>query len=112
MSKSKQKGTSAETAVNNYLISREIPSHRVVLSGSADKGDLNVMDNLVTVEVKNELKIDLSSYVREAEQESINAGSWIGVAWHHKKGKSHPEDWYVTMSGETFTKILKKLQES
>jgi hypothetical protein len=112
LNKSKAKGTAGETAVVNYNLAEGIPARRNPLSGALDKGDVSLLGNLITVEVKAEKKMSLSEYVREAEAESKNAGSWLGVAWHKKVGKAHPKDWYVTMSGETFMKILRKIQES
>ena len=48
MSKSKQKGTSAETAVVNYLKDKwKIPAERRALTGALDKGDISGIFDVV-----------------------------------------------------------------
>lgn len=88
-----------------------IYAKRNALAGSADQGDITVDIDLVTIEVKNEKRMALSEYVNEAEVECKNAGTRYGVAWHKRRGKGSPGDWYVTMTGETFKKILESLIE-
>lgn len=46
MSKSKQKGTRAETALVNFLQGQGLDARRVALSGMLDKGDVEVLDFL------------------------------------------------------------------
>jgi hypothetical protein len=111
VNRSKAKGTAAETAIVNCLTEERIPARRKAMSGALDRGDIEIFDNLITVEVKNEKRMALSEYVEEAEKEYRNAGSWLGVVWHKRRGKSHPKDWYVTMSGEMFLKILREEKE-
>jgi hypothetical protein len=109
MSKSKQKGTSWETAIVRYLEEQGISASRKVLAGSNDQGDIDMPLGIV-VEAKNERAMTLSSYVDEANIEARNTKEgWIGVAWHHRKGKSSPGDAYVTMDGASFVKLVKEL---
>lgn len=111
MNKSKAKGTAGETACVNYLSEQGIYSHRKTLSGPSDKGDIAIPINggHIVVEVKNEKKTTLSEYVDEANVEAENAKALFGVAWHKRRGKGSPGDWYITMDGKTFIKILKSL---
>lgn len=112
MNKSKAKGTAAETAVVDFLLEENIYSHRKTLSGSLDKGDIAIplTDGHIVIEVKNEKKMSLSEYVDEAEVEAENAGALFGVAWHKRVRKASPGNWYVTMSGKTFVKILRLMK--
>jgi hypothetical protein len=110
VNKSKAKGTAAETAIANCLTEENIPAHRNALSGSADIGDISVWDGEITIEVKNEKRMALSEYVDEANKEKDNAKSWLGVAWHKRRGCTDPRRWYVTMDGESFIKIIKELK--
>lgn len=107
---SKRKGTAAETAVVNYIRGCGWNSaERRALSGSADKGDVAGVP--VVIEVKNCAQMQLSQWLREADRESENAGTDIGVVWHKKKGTTNPGDWYVTMSGESFMLLLEAYQK-
>ena len=115
MSKARQKGTTAETAVVNYLNERGLQCVRNPLQGAKDKGDINILSLPVVVEVKNCARMELSEWVKEANKESENAKASVGVVWHKKKGTTDPGSWYVTMDGESFTKLLqtfKHYQES
>ncbi len=57
MSKSKQKGTAAETAVVKYLKANGFPkAERRALQGSLDKGDISGIDDVV-LEVKDHKKM-------------------------------------------------------
>ena len=106
--RSKAKGTTAETAVVRYLSDNGIKAHRKTLSGSEDKGDISVQDDLFVIEVKNEKRMSLAEYVDEAELEAANTSAIsCGVAWHKRRGKANPGEWYVTMKGKTFLRILK-----
>lgn len=104
---SKQKGTSWETAIVNYLVGLFFRATRIVLHGREDHGDvlLETESWRITIEAKNERKITLSSYVDEAVRESANAGTDLGVAWVHRRGKSSPADGYVVMRGQDFMKL-------
>lgn len=106
MSKQRQKGTSAETAIVNYLNDKTFKSMRLPLQGAKDKGDLVIFGMPVVVEVKNCSKMELSQWIREAKTEKENADAEIGVVWHKKRGTTDPGSWYVTMSGEDFVKLL------
>lgn len=71
-------------------------------NGTQDGMDV-ITDAPVAIEVKNHVKLDLSSWLRQAAD---NAMDKIPVVWHKKKGESNPENWYVTMEGTEFLKLL------
>jgi hypothetical protein len=117
MSKSKAKGTAAETAVVEYLKEWFPRCERRTTSGSNDRGDINLGPSYlrnqvdVVIEVKNHRVMALPEWIKEANVEAFNANVDIGVVWHKRVGKGSPADWYVTMDGATFTDILLKLGE-
>ena len=114
MNKSKAKGTAAESAIVNYLKDVGTYAHRNTLAGSLDKGDITIplQPGNVIIEAKNEKKTTLSEYVDETNTEAANANALFGVAWHKRRGKLSPANWYVTMDGETFVKILNELKKT
>ncbi len=106
MNRPKDKGTSWETAIVNYL--REhgaVHAERRTLSGSNDKGDISGLPGWV-IEAKNVSRMDLSGWLAEAEKERVNAGAEFGAVWHKKKGKTSPGAAYVTMDGASFVRLL------
>lgn len=111
VNKSKQKGTAWETEIVNYLKSFGFDARRKVLSGNADKGDIEIIElPFLVIEAKNERKYSLSEYIAEANEEATNADVELGVAWMHRQGKASPKDAYVLMDGETFRLILSMLK--
>jgi len=109
MNRSKIKGTSAETAVVNYMRGEGFPhAERRALAGNSDRGDLAGVPGLV-VEIKNCAKTELAAWVDEARIEQTNDRADLGVVWHKRRGKGSPADWFVTMSGAQFTDILRQL---
>jgi hypothetical protein len=82
MSKSKQKGTSAETAVVKYLKANGFPrAERRALQGNLDKGDISGVDDVV-FEVKDHKKMELSGWVKELVVEVDNADAVTGAVIH------------------------------
>ncbi len=104
----KKAGTEAETAVVAYLKANGWEwAERRAKNGNKDRGDIQGIPGVV-IEVKNVAKLDLAGWVKEAETERANDGAWIGVVWHKRRGKSDPADWYVTMTGATFTELIRE----
>ena len=104
MSRQKQKGTAAETAVVRYMKQFGWNVERRALTGSADMGDITGIP--VVIEVKNHKIMKLAEWVDEAIVEAKNAMVAVGVVWHKRKGKGSPGDWYVTMTGHSFLTLL------
>lgn len=105
---SKAKGTAAETAVVNYLKDEHnyLYVERRSLSGANDRGDIAGIPGVV-IEVKAEKSLKLSEWLKEAEVERINDNANVAVVWHKRVGKGSPGEWYVTMTGNQFSSLLK-----
>ncbi|TDC52862.1 hypothetical protein E1281_18420 [Actinomadura sp. KC345] len=106
MSAAKRKGTAAETAVVNYLRTQGWPhAERRALNGVLDRGDVAGVVGTV-VEVKDQARTELAAWLDETARETENDGAAYGVVWHKRRGKGSPADWYVSMSGATFARLL------
>lgn len=113
MSKSKQKGTLAETAVADYLKQTFSTVERRALSGLNDKGDIAGVPFTV-VEVKNQRSYKIHEWMKETETERINASADIGVLVIKPNGVgvSKVNEWWAVVSLETITKLIKDLQSA
>ncbi|MGI5443364.1 hypothetical protein ACQEV4_40320 [Streptomyces shenzhenensis] len=110
MSRSKAKGTAAETAVVRYLQAAGFTqAERRTLAGVQDRGDIAGIPGVV-IEVKNCARQELPAWVAEAEIERDNDNATLGVVWHKLRGRSSPGDWFVTMSGAQFAQLLREQQ--
>jgi hypothetical protein len=112
MSKAKSIGTRAETAVRNYLLSAgyaELETHRNVLTGSADQGDVWLRDKefgLIVFEVKGGDMAKKASHeqcikwVQEAQREKKNAKSDFGILVTQRAGVGYPRagDWWAYLT--------------
>jgi hypothetical protein len=107
MSKSKQKGTLAETAVADYLKQTFLAVERRTLSGANDKGDIAGVPNCV-VEVKNQRTYKIHEWMKETETERINAEADLGilVIKPNGVGVSKVNQWWAVVSLETITKLI------
>lgn len=109
MSKQRAKGTSAETAVLNYLKEKGFLVVRNPLSGSKDKGDLTIFGCPdFTIEVKNVRRMELSTWLDEALAEQKNAETDFGVVVHKRMRKGNPGEWYCTMTVDQFAELVKR----
>jgi len=72
LSKAKQKGTLAETAVADYLRQTFPAVERRALAGVNDKGDVAGVPGCV-IEVKNQRSYKIHDWMKETETERINA---------------------------------------
>ena len=109
MSKAKQKGTAAETAVVKYLKENGFPyAERRALHGTLDKGDITGCGPVV-FEVKNHAKLTLSEWIKELEAEVENAKADTGCVVAKRRGKSNPGEWYALLPFEWFVELLKEI---
>lgn len=107
-----RKGPLWEVKLLNYLRENGFDVERLRLTGKEDEGDLVVKDfgGVVIVEAKNEKKVDLAGYIREAEAEAENYARHRGIddgtfvtpvaiikRRNHGVGKA-----YVVMTVDTF----------
>jgi len=111
VSKAKQKGTLAETAVADYLRQTFPAVERRALAGVNDKGDLSNVPFSV-VEVKNQRSYKIHDWMKETEIERINAGEEIGVLVIKPNGVgvANVNKWWAVVSLETITALIEELR--
>jgi hypothetical protein len=108
MSKSKQKGTAAETSVVKYLKENGfVHAERRALTGTNDKGDITGCGPVV-FEVKNHKAMDLAGWLKELQTETVNAEANTGCVVAKKRGTTNPGDWYAVLPFEWFVHLLKE----
>lgn len=106
MSRSKDKGSAWERAIVEFLRSIAWPAAERRLAGSTkDRGDIAGVPGVV-IEAKNCSRMELATWVAEAEVERVHDGAWLGVVWHKRRGKAAAADGYVTMTGRQFARLL------
>lgn len=103
----KIKGDAAEREVTRYLQGSGFTASRIPAGSNADIGDIWLPPPLPAIQVKNVARIDLSGWCDQVAKQALNADREHGVVVHKRRGKSDPGDWYVTMTLETLTKLLK-----
>ena len=113
MSKSKQKGTLAETAVADYLRQTFPAVERRALSGVNDKGDISNVPGCV-IEVKNQRSYKIHEWMKETETERINAKSNLGilVIKPNGVGVANTNQWWAVVSLEAITKLIEELESA
>jgi hypothetical protein len=108
LSKAKDIGTRAETAVRNYLLSvgyDPMTAHRNVLKGSDDEGDVWLRESygLIVFEIKGGKMAKEASYgqvekwMQEAETERVNASAKFGFLVTQRSGVGYPRagEWWA-----------------
>jgi hypothetical protein len=113
MSKAKQKGTLAETAVATYLQSIWPLVERRTTAGQNDKGDIAGVPYSV-VEVKNQRSYKIAEWLRETEKERQNAQTDLGllVIKPNGVGVSKVDQWWVVVDLATIAGLLKRLEDA
>lgn len=113
MSKQKQKGTSFEQAICDYLNEQLNTDefHRLALHGVNDVGDiagLYSQGQKVVIEAKNHKALKLAKWIEEAEKERGNADALAVVVVHKRKGKGKQSfgETYVTMTLDNLLSII------
>lgn len=108
MSKAKQKGTAAETAVVKHLRDNGFPyAERRALHGTNDKGDITGLGPVV-IEVKDHKTIALAQFMSELIQEVGNAHAQTGVVIAKKRGTLKVGDWYAVMPVDYWIDLMKE----
>jgi hypothetical protein len=118
MSKQKDIGTRAETAVKNALLAHgytPLEAHRNVLTGSADEGDvwLRSILGLIVFEVKGGKAAKEASYeqirkwLQEAHTERDNANGKFGFLVTQRAGVGYPRagEWWAYLTVEDLIKL-------
>jgi hypothetical protein len=103
----KIKGDAAEREVTKYLQGNGFTASRIPAGSNADIGDVWLPPPFPAIQVKNVAKLDLSGWCNQVDEQAFNAKRECGVVVHKRKGKTNPGDWYVTMTLDTLTKLLK-----
>ena len=123
MSKAKQIGTRAETAVKNYLLSvgyTPLQAHRNVLKGSADEGDVWLREpnwGLIVFEVKGGKAAKDASFNQiqkwwnEALTEKKNAKADYGFLVTQRAGVGYPRagEWWAYIDLQTLIFLTTRL---
>lgn len=110
---SKAKGTRAETAIVKFLKAKGVPARRRPLSGSQDKGDIEIdMPNgTAVVEVKagkmtvNPSRSQLESWMAQARTEMFNNigssnGEWYLIVVRYNRRIVDADVWYENDDGD------------
>ncbi|QZE10515.1 holliday junction resolvase [Mycobacterium phage ScoobyDoobyDoo] len=82
---------------------------RQVKMGSRDVGDLcNVRlgSHKLAVEIKTVRSMDLSGWLREAQEEAENLGAVAGVVVHKRIRHGKPGEQYITMTVDDLINII------
>ena len=110
MSKETAKGSRWRKNVEDFLDREGIPPRRQPLYGTNDKGDIHVgpLDSPVVIECKDRNRHDLAGWLDEANDETVNAGGQLGVAWFHRRGKGDASEGYVLMDGRSFAYLIRE----
>lgn len=116
MSRQKQKGTAFETAIVEYLQDKlcDETIERRALNGTCDRGDISgvtLCGQRMTLECKNENRMRLADYVREAEIEAVNDNAPYYAVIHKKRGvgisnTAGVQQQYVTMPLHMLVSII------
>lgn len=108
MSKAKQKGTAAETAVVKFLQANGFPyAERRALHGTLDKGDITGCGPIV-FEVKDHATLKFSEWLKELQDETRNAKANTGCVVAKKRGKTDPGEWYAVLPFSWIVELLKE----
>lgn len=79
-------------------------------NGNKDRGDITGVKTIrggrVVIECKNTARLELPAWLREAEAERGNDDAVIGVVAHKRIGSANPADQFVSMTLETFARLL------
>lgn len=118
MSRQKQKGTAFESAIVEYLQNQlcDDTIERRALNGTADRGDISGVTFCgyrMVLECKNENRMRLAEYMREAETEAANDNAHYYAVIHKKRGVGISTSQtigqqYVTMPLHIFASIIEK----
>ena len=108
--RSSRLGYDGERPVEVYLREHINPNcYRPRAGATIDVGD--ILGLPITVSCKNHTRLSLAEWVVALQRMVRASGLEAGVVWHKRRGKSSPEDWYVTTTGGLFLPMLKAYVE-
>lgn len=103
----KRKGSAWEHSIVMFLRSIGKRAQRIPAGSTEDQGDIFVADpDWPAIQAKNCQRFDLAGWVRDVEQQAVNASRTCGVVWIKKRGSTDPGDAYVLMTGRTFVTLM------
>ena len=103
-----RKGARWETRLAHFLKDNGFPlAERRVRGGSKDRGDISGIPFTV-IEAKNESRLDLPRYLREAEVERANDGAELGIVCVPYKGHTVAQGYFV-VTLETGVRMLRTI---
>lgn len=114
--KHKAKGTSFETLIKDYLISKDfVEARRAVLAGENDTGDIHGIQQQTTfrnvcVQCKNQKKWDVSGWLNATIEQARRFKNALPVLIVKRPGKGAKAvgDSYVVMRLDDFAELLKE----
>jgi hypothetical protein len=110
VTRAREKGTAAESAVVGYLQQHGFPlAERRALAGAMDRGDVAGIPG-VAVEVKAVARPAYQQWLREAAAEAANAGVPLGVVVHKPAGVglARPGDFIVALRLAGFVSLIRE----
>lgn len=108
----KAAGARFERVVADYLadVLNDDRIDRRVKRGANDRGDIagvrTIRGGRVVVECKDVSRDALPAWIDESEVERGNDDAVVGVVVHKRRGTANPADQFVTMTLETFVRLL------
>ena len=112
--KAKQKGTSFETLIRQYLNDNGFKeAQRTVLKGGGDTGDINGIKSptrQVAVQCKNQKTFSLSQWLNDTVDQADNLGNALPALVVKRPGKGEKAlgDSYVVMRLSDLVELLKE----
>ncbi len=107
---SRKAGAKFERDVADYLAEHvDDRIDRRVKTGSKDKGDiagLRHMGQRVVIEAKNQRRLDLADWIKQADIERGNDDAQIGLVIHKRHGAGDTGDQYVTCTLRDLVALL------
>jgi Holliday junction resolvase len=112
--KAKAKGTSYETLIKNYLISKGFPrARRAALEGGQDKGDIHGIEHQITgrqvaIQCKNQKAFQLSQWLNDTVEQAERLDNAVPalVVKRPGKGEKAVGESYVVMRLDDFVDLL------
>jgi len=101
----RRRGKKAELDVVHYLKDSGFDAKTSRSHTGEQKGFDIVVDLPVAIEVKDHGRMDLSGWLAQVAE---SANGLVPIVWHKRRGFSNPKDWYVTMTGESFMRLVKR----
>ena len=111
----KAKGDRAEAAVRDYIVEYFPESWRTRAGWDEDRGDivLDLLgDKVLTwaIQVKDVGSPSWREWFLQVAAQVKAGGHQGGVIWWELRGKGHPKDWRVVMTGEAYLHLMVRMR--